>query len=100
MNEGVINKNNIELSSEEKSFYIKILKNLSAYNLGKYSELSTEEIKKSLEDLKKVELVEKFKEKFSGTSSFLNEEERNRELEKLERVALLVFDKSTENGSF
>lgn len=99
MNEGAINKNKIELSSEEKSLYIKVLGSLSAYNLGKYSELSIEEVKKRLEDLGELELVEKFKEKFSSTSSFLNDEEKNREFEKLERVALMVFDKSTESGS-
>ena len=100
MNEGAINKNKIELSSEEKSLYIKVLGSLSAYNLGKYSELSIEEVKKRLEDLGELELVEKFKEKFSSTSSFLNDEEKNREFEKLERVALMVFDKSTESDSF
>ena len=99
MNEGAINKNKIELSSEEKSLYIKVLGSLSAYNLGKYSELSIDEVKKRLEDLGELELVEKFKEKFSSTSSFLNDEEKNREFEKLERVALMVFDKSTESGS-
>ena len=100
MNEGAINKNKIELSSEEKSLYIKVLGSLNAYNLGKYSELSIEEVKKRLEDLGELELVEKFKEKFSSTSSFLNDEEKNREFEKLERVALMVFDKSTESDSF
>ncbi len=90
----------VELTKEEATLYTKILGNFSAYNFGKYSDLSIGEIRKSLEGLKKLELTEKFKEKFSSTSSFLNDEEKNRELERLERVALMVFEKSVEGDSF
>ena len=88
------------LSKEEASLYVGVLGNLNAFNLGKYSDLSIEEIRESLRDLKRVELTEKFKEKFSSTSSFKDEKEKERELERLERVALMVFDKFTESGSF
>ena len=87
------------LSKEEMPLYIEVLHNLSAYNLGKYSNLSVEEVKESLEDLKKLELTEKFKEKFLSTSSFRDEEEKNRELERFGKIALMVFDKSSEGSN-